>query len=301
MKFKGLDLNLLVALDALLREQSVTIASERLHLTQSAVSNALARLRGALGNELLVQSGKKMILTPFAEELRGQVREILATIETMMRSDPGFQPSTSNRHFRIGCSDFVAETVLIRTHQTIAQTAPGITLEFVPMVSSDIYNQLQQGEIDLIIAPDHYCQQGNRHAPLFNIPWVCIAWSGNAEVGDTITLQQYERTDHVILKPSGRAGLDQIYLDQVNISRRVKTYAPTLSLIPRLIVGTNRIATVPNQAISIYASIFPLRIVSPLFGIPDITEVLQWHPSRDHDTGFAWLRQVIAESVIRLE
>lgn len=293
MRFKGLDLNLLVALDILLAERSVTQASERLHLTQSAVSCALARLRETLGDELLVQSGKKMLLTPFAEELRSQVREILTLIDATMLSNPGFQPETSERHFRIACSDFVAEVVMIVAQREVSHRAPGISLDLLPIVSDDLLRSLERGDIDLVIAPEFYCHPTHAQAMLFTDTWACLAWADNQAVGATLGLEQYLAMDHVTLQPFEQVALDQRYFDEKKMQRRVKVTAPIFALIPRMLVGTKRIATVPSQLAATYDKIFPLKSVRLEFDIPPLVETLQWHPSRQRDVGLAWLRDII--------
>ena len=293
MRFKGLDLNLLVALDTLLTETSVTQAAERLHLTQSAVSNALARLRETLGDELLVQSGRKMVLTPFAADLRGQVRDILMLIDSTVRSKPDFQPESSQRHFRIACSDFVAEAVLTDAILEISRAAPGISLDLLPLVSDEVYLRLQRGEIDLIIAPDHYCRADHLQAPIFSEPWTCVAWAQNRVVGDTISLPQYTAAEHVVLQPMGQVALDEHFLGQSGIARRAMVTVPVFTWMPRLLVGTERIATMPQRFAASYARTLPLKTVRPLFDIPPLNESMQWHPSRDRDKALAWLRQVI--------
>jgi LysR family nod box-dependent transcriptional activator len=293
MRFKGLDLNLLVALDTLLAETSVTQAAERLHLTQSAVSNALARLRDTLGDELLVQSGRKMVLTPFAEELRSQVRDILMRIDSTVRSKPDFLPASSHRHFRIACSDFVAEAVFTDVVREMSRGAPGISLELLPLVSDGIYLELQRGDIDLIVAPDHYCRPGHLQAAIFSEPWACVAWARNSAVGDTISLAEYVQAEHVALQPMGQVALDQYFLEQRGIKRRVMVSVPVFTWMPRLLVGTQRIATMPRRFATGFARALPLKIVRPLFDLPPLTESMQWHPSRDRDKALAWLRQVI--------
>lgn len=294
MRFKGLDLNLLVALDVLLAERSVTQAAARLHLTQSAMSGALARLRGTLNDELLVQSGRKMVLTPFAEELRDQVRQILTLVDSTMRSNPGFRPETSQRHFRIAASDFVNEVVMVPVQREVHRTAPGISLDLLPVISDEVFAQLHRGEMDLVIAPPEYCDPGNSQAELFSDSWVCIAWAENAAVGPTMSREQYLAMDHVVLQPYGRSvALDEQHLSAMGLERRVKVTAPVFTLIPQLVVGTDRIATVPARLPEIHRYARFLKSSKLLFDIPPLTETMQWHPSRERDMGLAWLRQLV--------
>ncbi|MFO1410654.1 MAG: LysR family transcriptional regulator, partial [Steroidobacteraceae bacterium] len=291
--FKGLDLNLLVALDTLLGERSVTQAAGRLHLTQSAVSNALARLRATLGDELLVPSGRRLVLTPFAEELRPQVRDILMRIDATVLARPQFRPESSQRHFRIACSDFMAEAVLADVVASIARAAPGIGFDLLPLVSNDEFERLQSGEIDLIVAPDHYCRPGHMQAGVFSEPWTCVAWARNRAVGRTVALEEFRRCEHVVLQPLGEVALDEHYLAEKGIRRRVAVSVPVFTWMPRLLVGTQRLALMPRRFALGYARTLPLRTVRPLFGIPPLNESMQWHPSRDRDPALAWLRQMI--------
>ncbi|MCC7463996.1 MAG: LysR family transcriptional regulator [Gammaproteobacteria bacterium] len=293
MRFKGLDLNLLVALDSLLSDQSVTRTAERLHLTQSAVSNALARLRTTLGDELLVPSGRRLVLTPFAAELRAEVRDILMRIDATVLAKPGFRPESSQRHFRIACSDFVAEAVLADVVREVAGTAPGISLDLLTMVSSEVFDALQSGEIDLIIAPDHYCRAGHQQAAVFNEPWTCVAWTRSRSVGATISVEQYARAEHVVLQPLGQVALDQHLLEQRGIRRRAMVTVPVFNWMLRLLAGTERIATLPRRFAASHARALQLKMVRPLFELPPLTESMQWHPSRDRDQALAWLRQLI--------
>lgn len=131
MHFKGLDLNLLVVLDVLLSEKNVTRAGERLFLTQSAVSGALSRLRDFFGDQLLIPSGQRMILTPFAQRLVGPVRAILKTTDELICDSGTFDPATSTRSFTINASDVSAIVVPTSALGHIRELAPGVHLEFV--------------------------------------------------------------------------------------------------------------------------------------------------------------------------
>lgn len=294
MRFKGLDLNLLVALDALLADRSVSQAAARLHLTQSAMSGALGRLRETLKDDLLVQSGRRMILTPYAEELREHVRQILALVDGTLRSNPGFRPETSRRHFRIAASDFVNEVVMVPVQRLVHRLAPGVSLDLLPVISDEVFAQLRRGEIDLVVAPPEYCGPGNSQAGLFEDSWVCLAWAENATVGPSMSREQYLAMDHVVLLPYGRSvALDEQYLRANGLQRQVKVTASVFTLIPQLLVGTDRIATVPARLPEIHRHARLLKTSKLLFDMPPLTETMQWHPSRDRDMGLAWLRELL--------
>ena len=132
---RHLDLNLLVALDALLEEQSVAAAGKRLHLSPSATSGALARLREYFGDEILTQIGRRMVLTPLGEILRSSVRDCLLHIQSTVELRPGFDPSTSTRSFVLMMSDYVATVLMPPTLQGLQQSARGISIELLSTTS----------------------------------------------------------------------------------------------------------------------------------------------------------------------
>ena len=152
MEFRNFDAGLLVALDALLSEKSVTRAGERLHLSQPATSSILARLRECFGNDLLVLTGRRMVLTPLAESLVQPVRDCLLQIQRTVTSKTEFNPATSIRKFCLAVSEYTTAVLLSQALQDIAIMAPGITFELVRL---DVTNEqkLEKGEIDFLIRP----------------------------------------------------------------------------------------------------------------------------------------------------
>lgn len=297
VRYKGLDLNLLAALDVLLEETSVTRAAARLHLTQSATSSALGRLREALNDELLVLSGRRMVLTPFALELRDQVRQIVTLIDATLHSNPEFRPALSRRHFRIAASDYMQAAVVTRVQRELHRLAPGISLDLVPNRGDEIFELLERGELDLIIAPAEYCRPGNSRATLLTDDWIGLAWAGNTAVGDTLSVEQYLRMEHVALRQAEPViALDQQALLARGLERRVCVSAPIFSLIPMLIIGTDRIGTVPARLPQIRLHAPLLKTVRLLFELPPLVETMQWHPSRDRDRALAWLRELLTQA-----
>ena len=135
MRFKGLDLNLLIALDALLTERNVSVAARKVFLSQSAMSGALSRLREHFGDELLVPVGRRMVLTSAAELLAEPLRQLVLQIEATVGASLKFEPSKSTRTFVVHASDYITEVVLNHVVPMIAQEAPGVVLEIVPPLS----------------------------------------------------------------------------------------------------------------------------------------------------------------------
>ncbi|WP_460090882.1 LysR family transcriptional regulator [Pseudomonas sp. S2_E02] len=302
MRFNHLDLNLLVALDVLLEEQNITRAAERLHMTQSATSGVLARLRTYFEDELLVQVGRKMQPTPYATELAKPVREVLLTIQSSITAKPVFEPATSKRHFRLVTSDYLISVLFAQVIQNIHQQAPNITFEMLGP-SDNSGELLVRGEVDLMIVPERYIIEGHPSRLLFEEEHVCVVWQGNTQVGDTLTLEQYMEMGHVSVG-FGRTrhmSIEEWFMNQYGFNRRIEVITSDFNTLPQLIVGTQRIATMHQRLANLYAHYLPLRILPPPVKIPVMREYMLWHRSVDGDPMHRWLRERISESIQHLQ
>ena len=233
------DLNLLVALDALLTERNVTRAGNRLNLSQSAMSGALARLRHYFRDELLVPVGRQMVLTPVAEGLVVPVRDILLQIRGTLGSKPTFDPSTATRHLSLAVSDYVTEILMADVLRTARCDAPHITFELRP-VGRRASEDLESGELDFLIAPDGYVLSSQPTEVLFEDTYTCVIWERNQAIGKTMSLEQYLDLGHVVVNVAANeppSNYDEQFLRRSNFKRRVEVVVPTFSLAPRLVVG----------------------------------------------------------------
>jgi DNA-binding transcriptional LysR family regulator len=298
MHFKGLDLNLLVAMDALLVEKNITRAGERLYLSQSATSGALGRLREFFHDELLVQVGHKMVLTPLAESLQEPVRQVLLQTETIINNNPAFSPETCTRQFRLMMSDYTAAVLMPEALHRVQQLAPGVTIELLSNTETPA-EQVERGEVDLLIMPKEYLSGSHPSEELFADEFICAVWSGNELVQNHISLEQYLSLGHVAVRFGNihAVGLEQYFLARFGYKRRIEVVLAAFNLLPHFVIGTNRIATMQRRLASLYASHFPLRLVPPPIELPCLTEAMQWHRSRDLDPGNAWLRRLLKDTV----
>jgi LysR family transcriptional regulator, nod-box dependent transcriptional activator len=290
------NLNLLVALDALLTEKNVTHAGARIHLSQSAMSGALSRLREFFGDQLLVQVGRNMILTPLAEELAGPVRDILLQVRATMSTRPNFEPATSTRKFSLALSDYVTAVYMQHVLQRIQGSAPGVTFELHSMGDRSV-EALENGTLDFLIAPEAYLAPGHPREPLFTDTHVCIAWAGNKKLGKVLSLRQYLSLGHVIVHAfeGSTPSYDEWFLKRFKYQRRVEVVTQSFDAAPQLIVGTNRIATVGSRLAKKYAAFLPLKIARLPVRIPPMIEFLQWHKSRSQVPSYLWLRNMLKE------
>ena len=290
MRFQRLDLNLLVALDALLDEKSVSAAAERICLSQSATSSALGRLREYFGDELLVQKGRKMVLTTRGAELIDPVRDVLQQIRTTIARAPEFDPILSDRNVRIMASDYTMSVLLTKALQGLTVEAPNMTFHITAM-ADNLTQSLERGDIDLIITLDFAINADHPSEPLFEDNYVVIGWDQNPEITDSIDGEAYFKMGHVMTKiGSGRrTAFEEWFLRSQSLKRRIEVVAPSFLSGPPLVVGTNRIATVHHRLAKLAAQYLPLTILPTPFEIPPVRQSVQWHRGNNNDPCLSWI------------
>lgn len=234
MRFNKLDLNLLVALDALLAERNISRAGERLHLSQPAMSNALARLRSFFGDELLAAQGRQMVLTPRALGLIEPVRDVLMRIDSTITTPPLFDPAQSTRTFVLLLSDFTTAVFIPPLLEALYQQARGICLE-LRTLNDKPAEQLEQGDADLLIIPAQFAAADHPSAPLFEEQYLCVTWAGHSRIQHALTFNDYLECGHVVANYATgqqRAAFDSWFLERFGIQRRVEVSAPNMAALP---------------------------------------------------------------------
>ncbi|MCW8277858.1 LysR family transcriptional regulator [Pseudomonas sp. PCH199] len=302
MRLDHLDLNLLIGLDILLDEQNITRAAERMHMSQSATSGVLARLRTYFEDELLVPVGRKMQPTPYALELAAPVREVLLTIRSSITTRKVFDPASSKRHFRVITSDYLISVLFARVIQRIHEIAPNITFEMIsPRGNSSDF--LVRGEVDLMIVPERYIIDGHPSQVLFEEEHVCVVCANNDRVGDSLSLEQYMEMGHVSVG-FGRTrelSIEDWLMSRYGFNRRLEVITNDFNTLPQLIVGTQRIATMHQRLAKLYATHLPLRILPTPVKIPVMREVMIWHRTMEQDVIHRWLRESICAFINDLD
>jgi LysR family transcriptional regulator, nod-box dependent transcriptional activator len=297
MHFEQLDLNLLVALDALLTERSITAAGVRVHLTQSAMSGALSRLREFFHDELLTQVGRKMVPTPLGESLAEPVRQILLQVKATINAKPGFDPASSTRHFSVMMSDYVDTVLMSECLRRAEAAAPRVRFN---VVSNDVGNPtefLERADVDLLIMPRDYLSDKHPREDLYTDDYACVVWKENSLVGETLTQEQYLELGHVVLQ-FGRGRIpvqDEWFLTKLGVTRRIEVLAMNFNSVPQHVVGSKRIATIHRRLAQYYARYLPLRILAPPYELPSLTEAVQWHTLFEEDAGNRWLRNLLRD------
>lgn len=300
MRFERLDLNLLVALDALLSEKSVIRAADRICLSPSATSSVLGRLRDYFEDDLLVLKGRQMVLTHRAEELIEPVRAILQMVKTTLATRPEFVPAQSERKITIMASDYVGEVLLADAVAQFAQCAPGMTFS-IQLIHDRPLRMLEQGEIDLLVtletslSPDHPSQT------LFCDDYVVIGWKDNPFLTDGFSQDLYCSLGHVTTQfgPSRMPAFEDWFLRNHASPRRVEVVAPSFLSVPFIITGSNRIATIYRRLAEDIARYLPIKMVPVPFHMPQVQIGAQWHSSNANDPAIAWVVQELKKHIDR--
>lgn len=291
MRFKGLDLNLLVALDILFQELNVTRAAARLSTTQSTMSGILSRLRTHFGDELLVSYGRSLRQTPLAEELQGPLREIIVRLESIVEADGGFDPTSSTRHFKVEFPDHLIPVLLPLITERLAASAPNLTVEF-SLPRGDPTPLLHRGELDLVVTPHAYRTEEYRFLPLLDDKMVVLGCKGNPALlspPDTETLNNLPMITVRFDPQRVSASLTDDQLRLIEGRGHVTFIAPTFSAIPALLVGSRYFTFLHRNLAETFAERLPLVIHELPFRSPDLRDVIMFHPNREDDKGLMWL------------
>lgn len=300
MRFERLDLNLLVALDALLEERSVSTAARRLCISQPALSGALGRLREFFDDDLLVQSGRQMFLTSKAQELKEPVREVLIMVRSRITTPISFDPATAERHFTIVASDFAYNVLVASVLSKAAKIAPGISFDVEP-TSTQTYDRLVRGEVDLLLTIAEHMAAEHPHVPLFSDDHVVISCASGPHA-EKLTMQSFCSAPHAVVffGQERFPAFTETYFLQHRIERKIAVRVPTFSALPQAVVGSNRLATMYRRHAEFFAEHLPIAIHEPPLPLPRVREDMQWHQLRSNDTGLSWLIALMQQQVAEL-
>jgi DNA-binding transcriptional LysR family regulator len=291
---KQLDLNLLRVFDALLQDGSVTAAAERLHLSIPATSRALARLRRAMDDPILVRAGRGMAPTPFALRAAPRVRSLLDEASALITADRELAIAELKRTFTIRINDGVAATLATSAVEAISAAAPGVILRFVAEGSESI-EALRDGSVDLDIGVGDVAAPDIRSAALYRERLVGIV-RADSPLGRRRrpTLAQLCQHPHVSASRRGRARgpLDDA-LDVAGLHRHVAAVVPTFAVAVLLVASSGYVGLVPQRLAEQYGETLGIRWFPIAADLPEIDIRLLWHARLDADPAQRWLRDTI--------
>jgi DNA-binding transcriptional LysR family regulator len=303
MNFATFDLNLMRVLDALLHEGSTVRAGEKLHLSQSAVSGALSRLRHALDDDLFVRRGNRLVPTDYAAALALPLREELERLENLLSRPKRFDPARAQEVFRISGSDFFAEILMPALGERLRRLAPGIRVQLVDLVPYSYIDSIEQYRADLALIPQQEIPPWAECEPLFVSSFSVIARRGHPELekaglkpGDTVPMDLFCSLGHVVFSPEGRLqAMGDAALARVGRTRDVVMTLPVFSGVCRAVGGSDLVSLVPHQLGERLADELGLALYRPPMDVTPAQIVGVWHRRSTGNPAHAWMRALVFE------
>jgi LysR family nod box-dependent transcriptional activator len=302
MQLNRFDLNLLIALDALLQEKNVTRASERVFVSQPAMSAALQKLRDYFNDPLLVRVGRDMQLTPRGLSLVEPVREALLRIQATLGTQPTFDPASVQRAFTVVSSADAMLRVMPGALRRLSREAPGVQCH-IEHFSEMTLARLEYGDADLYLGMNAMRIFGVRAFPdwlrvvdLRPVRWVCVVAADHPLLIDELTEEQLRTLPHLFGWPhSHSVPLEEYVRRLMGTELNVRASTQSLLEIPILLQGTELIALLPERLATTLSAVAPLRILPLPLRMQETREVLVWHKRNEPDPGHAWLRELLME------
>jgi len=294
----SIDLNLLVALAAVLEERNLTRAGEKTNMSQPAMSGALARLRRHFDDELLVRDGREYRLTPLAERLLPDVRDALRQVERTLEARPEFDPATSTRTFSLLMSDYAVTVLVDPLLRRAHEVAPGVGLTINPLPPDLHESDRALLQHDLLIGPPGFGFAGESKE-LFRDPFVCITDPANPRLtGGELTLDDIAELPLAVAtfgQPPGHLSAAERVLEALGVPRHIQVTTVGWLPLPFVVAGTDLVAIVPERLARRVAATAGVRVCEPPFGTAELIEAAWWHPTRSGDPALRWLRSIVAE------
>jgi len=290
------DLNLLPVFVTLMEERSVTRAAERLGITQPALSNALARLRVMLQDQLFIRERYGIQPTPIALELAPGIADALARLDDAVLGQQDFDPASADRLFTIAPNGYVEYVLVPAIVARLRDVAPGIRLRLTPYGTDLAETGVVSGTTAMVLGrmvdpPDNLVVQH-----LMDEGLACVVRADHPEIGETLSKEQYERLKHVNVLPPGRlrVGLFQA-LQQQSVRREVAVSVTHFLAVPEMVAVTDYCATLPRLICNRLASDPRLRILPAPVDLGTFPVEMAWHVRYRHDPAHRWLRGLVAE------
>ena len=309
VNLSSFDFNLLRVLDALLQEHSTVKAAKRLNVSQPAVSAALARLRGALDDELFFRRGQGLEPTAFALSLEADLREVMDRIGRLIQGHEAFDPRIAQNRFRISGSDFFAEMLMPRLADHLQTMAPLVRVHLVDLVPDNYVDTLERYEVDLALIPKANFPDWTDSQPVFRSSFSVIARTGHSRLieaglrtGDVMPIDLFCDIGQVLFSPEGKeTAMGDEALARVGRKRQVVMTMPVFSGVYRAVAGSELIALLPTALAHQVARSVGLEVLQPPIPIAQAQLMQVWHRRFTSSPAHAWLRNQIADLLLSLE
>ncbi len=295
VRLTDINMNLLLALEALLTEGSVTRAAKRVHVTQSAMSHNLAALRELLDDPRLIRGRTGMEMTPRAQALVAPLQLGLRQLQRVLCEEVAFDPATSTRSYTLAMGDFVAVLLMPPLVQRLRAAAPGLRIDVTPIDRRRNLDLLESGEQDLAVGVNFEAGSGLVIERLVGQRFVSIVRGGHPDIQGSLSLEQYERWPHALIgaRASDSAIVD-VALRKLGRSRTVALRVPYYLAAPAMVAASDLILTTAQLVAHHFARIYPLQVLAPPVELPPFGIDAAWHERFARDPGHRWLRDEVA-------
>lgn len=290
---QSLDLNLLIALQALLEEKHITRAAMRIGLSQPAMSRALARLREALNDPLLVRSSEGLTLSIRAQELYPHLLNVFANINQLL-TPANLVPENMQGEIVIATRDNEMVTILPKVINHISKKAPGLNLRVIPLIGDDL-SPLMQNKVDFIITGTNTDMMSLYRTKLYQENFVCMV-AANNPAARNVNLEKFIAMNHCLVSITGfgTGRIDKL-LAQKGLKRRVSVIVPHFLAASYIVATTDLIITLPRKIANLLSDKEKFKIIEPPLKIPSFAIYLYWHERHKNNAIHMWLRKVIRE------
>jgi DNA-binding transcriptional LysR family regulator len=294
---RRLDLNLLVSLEALLQQRSVSRAAAQMGLSQPALSASLARLRRHFGDELLTRVGNEYRLTPLAVQLKELTRIAVTGVERVFTAQPEFDPGSSTREFTLLVSDYVVAILGDTIARLLAEEAPHTRLRFTPH-SPAMVERADQVLLtaDAMLLPHGFITDLS-HRDLYRDEWVCVLAADNPVADEGLTIEHLRTLPWVATYHGPTASTPAArQMRMLGIEPRVQVVNEAFLTVPALIAGSDRIALLQRRLIDLLPLDSGVRALPCPFEVSPLIEAMWWHPVFDDDPEHSWLRDLVVRA-----
>jgi DNA-binding transcriptional LysR family regulator len=297
VNIEQIDLNLLPVLHAVLSERSATGAAKWLHVTQSAVSNALARLRHALGDPLLVRSARGLVPTPRALALEPELERIMRSLRVLLSERDAFDPASTTREFTLACADYCTTILGARLLALLRTRAPAARLRFVPL--EQLAADGLSSNIDLHLGMPPRVPSGCRSATLFEDEFVCML-RADGQAPKKLKLREYLQAKHIrVSVPNSTSDAIDRALAKRRVARDIALTVPHFSVVPMMVEHGAYIATLSRRLAESQTHLFRIKLCEPPFSLGKRSTRMLWHERTEADPGAKFFRDLVREAAER--
>ena len=292
---RKVDINLLVAFDALYDLKHVSRAAERLSLTQPTVSGMLNRLRDIFNDPLFVRTQHGVLPTPMADGLAEDIKTVIAQIENLLKPSD-FDPLGSELSVSISANDYLQQALLVPFISALQQKAPGMSVAVLPASPKGLSRELALSSVDVAITIPEFADENLRSALLYTERYVCIARENHPLSRARLSLKQFCSFDHCIVSPTGGSfsGPTDKALETLGYSRRVAVSTPSFHVLLDVVRNGDFLALIPELLVK--EQMTGLKLFQCPVVIPDFDVIACWHPRLDADHAHRWIRKLLVST-----